>query len=410
MRLDVPTLFAVVTLVALLMAGWVSFMAWGKPARDALWAWGLALVSYAASHVIFAVLSAVPSPGLVVAGNVAYGVALSLMLLAMRRFDGLDAHDGPPLWVQLQLLLPVLAVMLFYIVLMDQYAARVVSGSLVFSLQIGFILRALLDPRLPRPGRGRYILLTAFFALLISLLLRALAAAMGWMSSNTDDAGRLWLTMVFVVALCSVISISLGFVYMTMERAEQRNFELAMKDMLTGLSNRRAISDQLHMAVSRAQRQGQYLSVLMLDIDHFKRVNDSYGHQAGDAVLRGVARTLQSRLRVQDQIGRFGGEEFLLMLPDTHLEGATTLAEALRQAVEAAPTQWGAHSIAVTISIGVAGGVISGAHTVDGLVAAADAAMYRAKQGGRNRVELADMSSLLPGSQAAALPPAVPRD
>ena len=186
--------------------------------------------------------------------------------------------------------------------------------------------------------------MTAFFALLSSLLLRALAAAMGWMSSNNDEAGRLWLTMVFVVALCAVISISLGFVYMTMERAEQRNFELAMKDMLTGLSNRRAISDQLHMAVSRAQRQGQYLSVLMLDIDHFKRVNDGYGHQAGDAVLRGVARTLQSRLRAQDQIGRFGGEEFLLMLPDTHLEGATTLAEALRQAVEASPTQWGGHT------------------------------------------------------------------
>ncbi|WP_428504867.1 diguanylate cyclase [Roseateles sp.] len=389
MHLDVTTLFAVVTLVALLMAGWVSFMAWGKPARDALWAWGLALVSYAASHVIFAVLNVVPSASLVVAGNMAYGMALSLMLLAMRRFDGLDVNSGPPVWVQLQLLLPVLAIALLYTVLMEQYAARVVAGSLVFSLQIGFILRALLDPHLPRPGRGRYILLTAFFALLTSLLLRALAAAMGWMSSNTDEAGRLWLTMVFLVALCAVISISLGFVYMTMERAEHRNFELAMKDMLTGLSNRRAISDQLHMAVARAQRQGQYLSVLMLDIDHFKRVNDGYGHQAGDAVLRAVAQTLQSRLRAQDQIGRFGGEEFLIMLPDTSLDGSATLAEALREAVESAPTQWGAHRIAVTISIGVAGGAITGAATVDGLVGAADSALYRAKQGGRNRVEVA---------------------
>jgi len=389
MHLDVTTLFAVVTLVALLMAGWVSFMAWGKPARDALWAWGLALVSYAASHVIFAVLNVVPSASLVVAGNMAYGMALSLMLLAMRRFDGLDVNSGPPVWVQLQLLLPVLAIALLYTVLMEQYAARVVAGSLVFSLQIGFILRALLDPHLHRPGRGRYILLTAFFALLTSLLLRALAAAMGWMSSNTDEAGRLWLTMVFLVALCAVISISLGFVYMTMERAEHRNFELAMKDMLTGLSNRRAISDQLHMAVARAQRQGQYLSVLMLDIDHFKRVNDGYGHQAGDAVLRAVAQTLQSRLRAQDQIGRFGGEEFLIMLPDTSLDGSATLAEALREAVEAAPTQWGAHRIAVTISIGVAGGAITGAATVDGLVGAADSALYRAKQGGRNRVEVA---------------------
>ncbi|MCV2361864.1 GGDEF domain-containing protein [Paucibacter sp. DJ1R-11] len=389
MRLDVPTLFAVVTLVALLMAGWICFMAWGKPARDALWAWGLALLAYAGSHVLFAMLGPQPLASLVIGGNLAYSVALSLMLLALRRFDGLDTQAGPPLLVQLQLFAPVLAIVLLYLLLMDQYAARVVAGSLTFSLQIVFILRSLLDRRMPRHGRGRYILLTAFFALLASLLLRSLAAAMGWMASNDDDAGRLWLTMVFVVALCAVISISLGFVYMTMERAELRNFELAMKDMLTGLSNRRAISDQLHMAVSRAQRQGQYLSVLMLDIDHFKRVNDGYGHQAGDAVLRGVAHTLLSRLRAQDQIGRFGGEEFLLMLPDTSLEGAATLAEALRQAVEATPTQWGAHRISVTISIGVAGGVITGAVTVDGLVAAADSAMYRAKQSGRNRCEVA---------------------
>jgi len=389
MLLDVRTLFAVVTLVALLMAGWICFMAWGKPARDALWAWGVALVAYAASHVLFAMLGAGPSTGLVVAGNVAYSMALALMLLALRRFDGLDTQSRPPVVVQLQLLLPALLIGLLYPALMERYAARVVTGSLIFSLQIGFILRSLLDPSLPRHGRGRYILLTAFFALLASLLLRALAAAMGWVSSNDDEAGRQWLIMVFLVALGAVISISLGFVYMTMERAEQRNFELAMKDMLTGLSNRRAISDQLHMAVSRAQRQGQYLSVLMLDIDHFKRVNDGFGHLVGDAVLRGVAQTLQSRLRAQDQIGRFGGEEFLIMLPDTSLDGAVTLAEALRQAVEATPTQWGAHRISVTISIGVAGGAITGAATVDGLVAAADSAMYRAKQGGRNRCEVA---------------------
>jgi len=353
-----------------------------------LWAWALALGAYALSHIIFGLGQILPAGPSIIGGNTAYALSLSLMLVALRRFQGVSL--GSPSMLVAVLLLPVVIVPLLYALLLNEYRPRVVAGSLVFSLQIGFILHALLDSRQPREGRGRYILLVAFGASLASLLLRALAAGLGWLDGTDPLVTNRWLAMVFMVAMCSVISITVGFVYMTMERAERRNYELAMKDMLTGLANRRAISDQLHIAVARAQRQGQFLSVLMLDIDHFKRVNDGYGHQAGDMVLRGVAQTLQSRLRGQDQIGRFGGEEFLIMLPDTSREGALTLAEALRAAVEAAPTQWGAHSIAVTISIGVAGGLITGAETSDSLVGAADVAMYQAKQAGRNRVMAAE--------------------
>jgi diguanylate cyclase (GGDEF)-like protein len=383
MWLDVPTLLTVLTALALLMAFWVGFMAWGQPWRDALWVWTLALLSFAGSHVLFGLVGIAPQTVVVVGGNVGYSVALALMLLALRRFQGLDVA----LWLGL---VPVLLVGGVYWALQEHYRLRIGIGSLVFLAQIGLVLRALLDKRQVRHSRGRFILLGAFVALGLMLLLRTAAAAIGWIDEGKPVQNGHWLAFLLLVALCAVVSITLGFVYMTMERAELRNFELAMKDMLTGLSNRRAISDQLHMAVSLAQRQGQFLSVLMLDIDHFKRINDSYGHQAGDVVLSGVAQTLASRLRVQDQIGRFGGEEFLVILPDTALEGALTLAEALRVAVECTPTPWGAHAIPATISIGVRGGVVTGADTDDGLVGAADTAMYRAKQDGRNRVCVAD--------------------
>jgi diguanylate cyclase (GGDEF)-like protein len=381
MKLDPATLYLVLTVVGLLMSFWVCVMAWGQPLGHALWAWALALLAYTASHVIFGLQALLPDWLFLVGGSTAYAIALVLMLQAVRRFQGLE-HGGR--WY----LTPLLLVPLLCALLVQHSTLRVVSSSLIYVWQIVLIMLALLDPSQPQHGRGRYILVAAFGTMLLTLLARAAAAALGLIDTHDLIASSGNLGAVFLVSLCAVLSVTLGFVYMTMERAERRNFELAMKDMLTGLANRRAIADQLASTVARAQRQGQYLSVLMLDIDHFKRVNDSYGHQAGDVVLRSVAQALQSRLRAQDQIGRFGGEEFLAILPDTSLDGALVLAEALRAAVEATPTQWGAHSIATTISIGVRGGAITGGDTADGLVAAADAALYRAKQGGRNRVEV----------------------
>lgn len=380
MKLDVPTLFVAVTLLSLLTSVWVCVMAWGQPSRDALWAWASALLAFCLCNLLFALQGQTASSLPLVGGNLLASASLALMQLALWRFQ---MRRGLGLWALLPLALVPLAGLLF----MGQ--ARLLLGlfTLLFLAQIGVILGALVDPRQHHHGRGRYILLITLGTIELMLLARLVAVVVGWEQVSTGVELDQWQALLFISALIAVTSVTLGFVYMTMERAEQRNFELAMKDTLTGLSNRRAIGDQLHAAVARAQRQGQLLSVLMMDIDHFKRINDSFGHQAGDRVLHGIAQTLQSRLRAQDQIGRFGGEEFLVVLPDTGLEGALTLAEDLRAAVEATPTEWGVHRIPATISIGVRGGAITGADTADGLVGAADAAMYRAKAAGRNRVE-----------------------
>lgn len=141
-----------------------------------------------------------------------------------------------------------------------------------------------------------------------------------------------------------------------------------------------------------AEQQRSRGALLMVDIDHFKRVNDHYGHLAGDHVLRHIVGVLRQRLRASDVLGRYGGEEFMLLLPDTDLHGAAQLAEQLRQAVQAAPCEWQGQRIAFTVSIGVAASADTPAdpsRTSEALLQAADQALYRAKDDGRNRVALA---------------------
>ena len=141
-----------------------------------------------------------------------------------------------------------------------------------------------------------------------------------------------------------------------------------------------------------AEQQRSRGALLMVDIDHFKRVNDHYGHLAGDHVLRHIVGVLRQRLRASDVLGRYGGEEFMVLLPGTDLHGAAQLAEQLRQAVQATPCEWQGQRIPFTVSIGVAASADTPAdpsRTSEALLQAADQALYRAKDDGRNRVALA---------------------
>ncbi len=162
--------------------------------------------------------------------------------------------------------------------------------------------------------------------------------------------------------------------------------EISISDLVTGLRNRRYVTEFLSIELLRAARYKSPLSVLLLDLDHFKRVNDTYGHNAGDTVLHGVGERLRACLRGTDMAGRFGGEEFLVVLPQTDTAGACVLGERIRQTIAEAPFEIGsATPIPVTISIGV-GSLRDATQTAEQLVEAADAALYAAKDGGRDRV------------------------
>ncbi|MGC2854672.1 GGDEF domain-containing protein [Novispirillum sp. DQ9] len=168
-------------------------------------------------------------------------------------------------------------------------------------------------------------------------------------------------------------------------RLEQDLRHLAAHDPLTGAFNRRAFVDAALREQARASRHGHPLSVLLLDLDRFKAVNDTHGHGAGDGVLVHFVQLMNQMLRASDVLGRTGGEEFAVLLPHTDRANALAIAERLRGAVEATPAPHAPHPIAVTVSIGVSQ-VAPGEDGIDAALGRADRALYRAKDLGRNRV------------------------
>jgi diguanylate cyclase (GGDEF)-like protein len=159
---------------------------------------------------------------------------------------------------------------------------------------------------------------------------------------------------------------------------------MAITDPLTGLLNRRRMDERLKEEQARFTRTGKAFGVILADVDHFKSINDSYGHATGDQVLRAVATLLGQALRGQDEAARWGGEEFLLLLPDTTLAGARDVAARLREAAEARLTELTGLGRPITMTFGVA--AFAGTSSLDACLQAADAAMYAGKAAGRNRV------------------------
>ncbi|MCA9794554.1 MAG: GGDEF domain-containing protein [Candidatus Eremiobacteraeota bacterium] len=178
-----------------------------------------------------------------------------------------------------------------------------------------------------------------------------------------------------------------------LEEANRELLERATTDPLTGLRNRGAIFEILEEELERSRRQRTSLSVILCDVDHFKKINDNHGHPCGDAVLQEVARRLAISIRAIDSPGRYGGEEMLVVLPGASSSFAVQVAERIRSELCSRPidTIWG--SLMVSMSLGVAGTDVVGSDNFVNLIQAADQALYRAKQGGRNRVESAGGTS-----------------
>ncbi|WPZ33765.1 diguanylate cyclase [Thalassobaculum sp. OXR-137] len=174
------------------------------------------------------------------------------------------------------------------------------------------------------------------------------------------------------------------------KQLEDLNIELerlATTDSLTGLANRRAFRERVTLELRRLDRYGGEACLMMMDLDHFKAVNDSYGHDAGDAVLRAVAQRVSGQLRETDTFGRLGGEEFAVLAAGTPVEQGAMVAHRLLSSVREQPVIWNGLEIAVTTSIGMTA-LRAGDGSIDAALARADQALYASKDGGRNRVEV----------------------
>jgi diguanylate cyclase (GGDEF)-like protein len=177
--------------------------------------------------------------------------------------------------------------------------------------------------------------------------------------------------------------------------------EISARDALTGLYNRWYVMEKIDSEMNRSLRHGSPVSLIMLDIDHFKQVNDSFGHSAGDRVLRSVGQVLRDSCRVYDVPGRYGGEEFCVVLPETRVGNTSVVAERIRERLAASRFDVGSDSVVVTASIGIAGidsVEAEGALSPSAFIDRADQALYSAKHRGRNRVEMWDI-----GMQGAEL-------
>lgn len=178
-----------------------------------------------------------------------------------------------------------------------------------------------------------------------------------------------------------------------LKRSNELLLELSNTDHLTGLFNRRFLMECLDKEVQRARRKDGLVAILMLDIDHFKRINDTYGHLQGDVVLQKVALHIQKELRSYDIAARYGGEEFVTILPDTTLKEAFNVADRIRLSVQSMRFAGDLSNERVTVSLGVAVFPAPGLNDIDSLLRAADDALYHAKERGRNRVVVSSHNS-----------------
>ena len=390
MAAHVPTLLAMIIVSSLMMAASMAVVGWGRR-RDGLARWAAALLVNAIGHALIVLRGVAPDVLSVVAGNVLLSCVFVGMIAAIYQFQGRAVR-----WPLL--LAPPVLVAGVVTVLVDNFAARVSFVSLVIGLQAVWTLVAALERRHATVGRGQWLLVAGLGLEAAVLGGRALLAL------STSDAatgilqGSALQTLTFMGTFSVVLISSMGFVFMARDRADENNRIMAAVDPLTGVANRRSLIAALDRDVSRAVRTREPIALMMVDIDHFKRVNDRYGHPAGDQVLCHVVHVLRERVRAQDLVGRYGGEEFMVLLPDTALLGAEQLARELCRAVaesrcriraaDGTEATEGAN-IAVTVSIGVFGGRLEPGDSWDLLIAAADRALYEAKENGRNRVEVA---------------------
>ena len=280
------------------------------------------------------------------------------------------------------------AARLYLPLVMPSPAIAVAITTIFFVTCLGYAAVALL--RVPAgPLRGTQRVIAVLLVVQIAGLVERSIVLVGWGGESTAAVSSSAAQSAFLLAaIAAAFLLTLSIAVLANQRLQRALDAAARVDPLTGLMNRRAFSEIADRDWSRAMRGERRLSMLLLDLDHFKSINDLYGHRAGDAALRKVADALTREVRLGDVVCRFGGEEFIILMPDTAGGAAYAVAERLRLAI-AGLTEELAPGMPISVSIGVAEKSAADA-TWEQLVAAADKVLYAAKQAGRNRVVVAD--------------------
>jgi diguanylate cyclase (GGDEF)-like protein len=281
---------------------------------------------------------------------------------------------------------PVVVILYVFSIYIDNFTVRAITLGLVSSIQYLIQFLLVLSIKENAISRSKPILLSGYGLIIILFSARAV-----YIMVNPNGIQSLldpmWLNALTLFAtIPSIVLIALGVLLMTSDRLLEENRELATRDSLTHIFNRRTFLDLSVRELARAIRNNHVTSLLMLDIDHFKIVNDTYGHPVGDEALIHLVKIIKDSVRLQDLYSRWGGEEFVILLAETDTDEAHHIAERLRQRIADSTLVGHNHTIKMTVSIGVA--------TMDGrtkpcleyMIDQADKAMYEAKHAGRNCV------------------------
>jgi diguanylate cyclase (GGDEF)-like protein len=373
--LDIRTLVVMLVVCSLLMAITLTVgIKTGRRPGFVIWNAGLCFL--AVGWVLVACRGLLPDWVTIALADGFMITGLCMELAAIIEFGGRPVHRAL-LFVPGLLMFPLL------VPLTPSYA----NTALLMSPALAVLFFAIAAAALrlgPKGGPGRWIIAVVCFFSMIMVSLRALVI---WLNpeiySSVFVSSRIQ-ELTFIALTASTIVVPLGFLLMNRERDEAELHKLATVDSLTGLFNRRAFIDLAGREIARVRRLKSPYAVLMIDLDLFKHVNDDFGHQAGDRVLADFARATMHSVRTEDLVGRYGGEEFCVLLPGATMQPAIVIAERLRSAVSQRPL--GHLPRVTTVSIGVAAcGAASGV-SLDAAIHHADEALYRAKREGRDRV------------------------
>ncbi len=360
--------------------------------------WAAAALLGTCAAIFLGVRDILPDFLTIVIGNLLLIGGVSLFSIGTRRFFDMDAKLPLFVGIVAAMSLP----LAWYAVVEPNYGLRLqmVSGllALIFGEHAWLMYRR---------GSGSF----AFRFTMATLLVQAAVLASRALSAGSVPAAAELLSpspmqSVYIASYAvGMLALSIGVILLATERLREELEYLATHDVMTGTLNRRAFIETAERELERCRRHGHVMSLLMMDLDHFKNVNDTYGHLVGDRVLKDFASRVISLLRLPDQFGRYGGEEFVLLLPETGREAAAIVADRICKATADAKAP------ACTVSIGLATTTLIDT-SIGTLLSRADEALYRAKSGGRNQVAMAPLlqevtgpvpdATLRPGPRPAA--------
>ncbi len=381
MNLDLRTMMVVIAAMTFLFAGLLALAGLHAGNVRGVRLWALASLSISAG-LSFAIALLTPSDSwVIVAGAIFVAAGGGLQFAGIQAFK-----DERCDWrVPVALTLAAFASTTWFAVVQPNIEARAIGNSLILGLINAACARALLIP-IKQPLRTAYWFTgAAFAAMAVVFVIRAVVIMRSPAGSYGLYANLPINPATFFAVSMTQLCVTFGFVLMLNYRLSSDLHDLASRDQLTGALNRRGLEEEAIRQQARCLRTKSPLAVMLIDVDHFKQINDRYGHPAGDEVLRRLAAVVQISIRTEDYFARYGGEEFCVLLPGVAEADVMIIAERLRQNYAEMHVLLGEETLTSTISIGVADSIHTGM-VFDFLVAAADQALYRAKEARRNRV------------------------